>query len=1104
MSQAQSLFKSTSQLCLAIVLSISFAYAQFDTAAVLGSVRDASALAIAGSSVILINTETGVKQSSVTNESGDFQFFNVKIGRYTVTAEAKGFKSVSVSAFTVAVNARQRVDLTLPVGDVKEVITVNEAASLLETDSSSKGQVVGNQEIVNLPLNGRNYADLALLVPGVRKSDLAYGIPPRDGSFNVNGMRSSQNNFIVDGVDNNSYGTSNQGFSNQVVQVSPDAVQEFKVETSSYSAEFGRAGGAILNVSIRSGTNTIHGAAYEFLRNTELNATGYFKPLLNQKPVLIQNQYGGAFGGPIKKDKAFFFADYEGFRRVEKAPQFASIPTLDQRNGIFKGPIQNPFTGEVFNNGIVPAGQITKFGKDILGDLPAPNLPGVGNNLQTLPKQPTDVDKGDVRYDQYFTSKLTAFVRYSHRLSNIIVPASIPGPSGGNSNGNIRVMNYQVAGGTTYNLTPRSVIEFRIGVGKSEGGKTPWFVGTTSLGERFSLPNAPRDPRFTGGVNSQGINGFTTMGVQTSNPQFQNPLVINPKVNYSLLLGKHSIKAGYEYQAINTQIDDFNPKYGADTYAGRFSKVAGTANDNEQFVADFLFGARSNYTLNNAVIVNYRQRMQFFYLADDWKVSRKLTINAGLRYEYATPQYLDNNLISSFDPGTNTLIAAKAGSTYERSLIHPDKNNFAPRLGIAYTVSPKTVIRSAYGVSYIHFNRMGGENLLAYNLPNIVNPTIDQAPLTAGSAGVPLCTNNTQAPGTCFRTTLQGYPDNFLNVDNVKLTNVRTNYIPADYKTSYVQNWHFTIQRELVKDLLLDVAYVGARGNGLMILADYNQAVPNTNTTNLSLQSRRPNQSFGLIQIAFGGGFLTYHGVQAKVEKRFNKGFYLLNSFTYSKSLDNASGHLEANNGDNSRANYRDLRNDKGVTGYDQPFNNTTTFLYDLPFGKGKSFGAGWNKPTDLLLGGWRFSGINTMNSGSPVNLTYSPSSDFSVSGSPNYRPNLIGNPVLDASARTSQPSYVQYLNKDTVVIPTDRSTPFGNAGRNVVRGFGLYQIDMGLHKDFALTERFKMSFRTEAFNVFNRTNFAAPNGNRSAGSFGQISSTYPARQLQFGLKLLF
>ncbi len=1097
-------FRSLFHLCLASALGASPAYAQFDTAAVLGSVRDASSLAIAGGTVVLTSTQTGVKQSTVTAATGDYQFFNVKIGSYTITAEAKGFKSTSVSPFTVTVNARQRVDITLQVGDIKEVITVTEAAAQLETDSSSKGQVVGNAEIVNLPLNGRNYADLALLVPGVRKSDLANGIPPRDASFNVNGMRSSQNNFIVDGVDNNAYGTSNQGFSNQSVQVSPDAVQEFKVETSSYSAEFGRAGGAIVNVSIKSGTNVYHGSAFEFLRNTQLNATGYFKPLQNQKPVLIQNQYGGSFGGPIKKDKMFFFANYEGFRRVEKAIQFASIPTLDQRNGIFKNPVMNPYTGEVFGNGIVPAGQITKLAKDVLADLPAPNLPGTGNNLQTLPKQPTNVDKGDIRYDQYFTSKLTAFARFSDRLSIIQVPAAIPGPSGGNSNGNIRVLNYQIAGGVTYNLTPRSLVEFRIGIGRTEGGKTPLFVGTTSFGERFNLPNAPRDPRFTGGVNGQSINSFSQLGVQGSNPQFQNPLLVNPKVNYSLLMGRHSIKAGYEFQAINTEIDDFNPKYGGDTYAGRFSKAPGTANDNEQFVADFLFGARSNYQLNNAAIVNYRQRMHFLYVADDFKVNRKLTMNIGLRYEYATPQYLDDNKISNYDPIGNTLVAAKAGGIYERSLVHPDKNNFAPRLGLAYSANSRTVIRAAYGISYIHFNRMGGENLLAYNLPNIVNPSIDQSPITAGAAGVALCTSTAQIPGTCFRPTLQGYPDNFLSVANVKQANVRVNYIPSDYKTSYVQNWHFTIQRQLVKDVLLDLAYVGARGNGLMILGDYNQARPNTNTENLTLQARRPIQQFGLIQVAFGGGFLTYHGLQAKVEKRFNQGFYLLNSFTYSKSLDNASGHLEASNGDNSRANYRDLKHEKGLSGYDQPFNNTTTLLYDLPFGKGKRFASGWNKATDAILGGWRLSGINTMNSGTPVNLTYGPSADFSVSGSPNYRPNLLGNPVLPEANRVSQPSFVQYLNPLTVAIPTDRSQPFGNAGRNVVRGFGLYQVDMGLHKDFQLTERFKLSFRTEAFNALNRTNFAVPNSNRSSGSFGQISSTYPARQMQFGLKLLF
>ncbi|HEY3440668.1 MAG TPA: TonB-dependent receptor [Paludibaculum sp.] len=1087
-------------MVLPILLLTPAIQAQFDSATVLGTVRDTSKAALAGSIVTLVNTQTGVSKTTTAADAGNFQFVNVQIGRYTVSAEAKGFKKVSAEEFTVTVNARQRVDLDLPVGDVTEVVNVTAAAAQLETDSSSRGQVVGNQQIVNLPLNGRAYADLALLVPGVRKSDLAYGTSPRDASFNVNGMRSSQNNFVIDGVDNNAYGTSNQGFSNQVVQLSPDAAQEFRVETSSYSAEYGRAGGAIVNVSVRSGTNQFHGSAWEFLRNTELNAVGFFKPVQNQKPVLIQNQYGGAFGGAIVKDKSFFFADYEGLRRVEKTIAFATIPTLDQRNGVFAGPIMNPFTGENFMDGKVPAAQITRFGREVLADLPAPNLPGLSNNYQSLPKQPTNVDKGDVRYDQYFGAKLTAFARYSHRLSEIVAPPAIPGPSGGNSNGQVRVMSWQIAGGATYTLSPQSVIEFRLGASVFEGGKTPWFVGTQSMGDRFKLANFPNDPRYTGGINGQGISGYTGLGVQGSNPQFQNPTVINPKVNYSRLMGVHSLKAGYEYQSINTQIDDFNPKYGSDSYSGRFSKVPGTANNNEQYVADFLFGARSNYQLNNAAVVDYRQRMHFFYLQDDWKVNRKLTLNLGLRYEYATPQWLDGNKLSNFDPATNALIQAKDGGIYERSLVHPDRNNFAPRIGMAYTLTPKTVIRSAYGVSYVHFNRMGGENLLAYNLPNILNPSIDQLAPTTGASGLPLCTSTAQAPGTCFRTTEMGFPDGFLSLANVKQVNVRANYIPSDYKTSYIQTWHFTIQRELAKDVVLDVGYVGTRGVGLMILGDYNQARPNAATENSSLQSRRPISNFGLIQIATGSGYLNYHALQTKIEKRFTKGLYLLNSFTWSKAIDNASGHLEANNGDNSRVNYRDLRNERGLSGYDQPFNNTTTVVYDTPFGRGRKFGGSWNKPTDLLLGGWRLTGINTMNSGNPVNLSYSPSSEFQVSGSPTYRPNLVGPALLPEGQRTVQ----LWLNPANVVVPTDRSMPFGNAGRNSVRAPSLYQLDLGLHKDFGLTERVKLSFRSEAFNLLNKTNLGPPNGNRSSGGFGSITSAYPARQLQFGLKLLF
>ncbi|MBC8165150.1 MAG: TonB-dependent receptor, partial [Bryobacteraceae bacterium] len=833
------------QTTLGILFFATAAHAQFDTAAVLGSVRDATKSPVADATVTLTNVGTGVTQTALTNADGDYNFFNVKIGRYTVSGEAKGFKKIAAEEFTATVNARQRVDLDLQVGDVAEMVTVSSAVAQLETDNSSRGTVVGRQQIVDLPLNGRNYADLALLVPGVRKSDLAYGVPPRDASFNVNGMRSSQNNFMIDGVDNNFYGTSNQGFTNQVVQLSPDAAQEFRVETSNYSAEYGRAGGAIVNVSVRSGTNEFHGSVFEYLRNTSLNATGFFKPLFNQKPTLIQNQYGGSIGGPVLRDKAFFFADYEGYRRTEKAVQFATVPTLSQRNGIFSGPIRNPYTGEVFADGVVPQAQITAFAKGVFAALPSPNLSTVNNNLQTLPRQPTETDKGDVRYDHYLGDKLTFFGRYSYRLSNIQVPASIPGLAGGNSNGNIRVRSWQIAPGATWTLDSRSVLEFRLGVSQTDAGKTPWFVGTDTVGTVYNFPNYPTDARFTGGLYPQSINGYTALGVQGSNPQFQNPMVINPKVNYSLQLGKHSLKAGWEYQSLNIEIDDFNPKAGSDSYSGRFSQVPGTPTNNEQFVADFLFGARSNYQLNNAAIVNYLQKMHFFYVQDDWKIARNLTINAGVRYEYSTPQYVEGDKLSNFDPKTNSLIPAKGGSIFERSLVNPDRNNFAPRLGIAWTLNPKTVIRSAYGISYIHFNRLGGENLLAYNLPNIVSPSIDQLPPTAGPSGLPVCTSTTQSPETCFRPTQLGYPDNFLSVNNVKQINVRANYIPSDYKTSYVQTWHFSVQREIVKDLILDVGYVGTRGVGLMILGDYNQARPNAPEENSSLQSRRPIQNFG-------------------------------------------------------------------------------------------------------------------------------------------------------------------------------------------------------------------------------------------------------------------
>src|SRR5215207_5981154 len=334
-----------------VLLLPSTARAQFDAATVLGNVIDEQGAAVPGATVTLTNLATGIVATAVAEATGAYQFLNVRVGTYKVQAEVQGFSKAVVPSVTVTVNARQRVDLTMKIGGVGETVQVT-GARMLESESSDRGQVIGREQIVNLPLNGRAYADLALLSPGVRQSSISSS---RDASFNVNGMRSSLNNFILDGVDNNSYGTSNQGFSNQVVQASPDAVEEFKVVTNNFSAEYGRAGGAVINATFRSGTNQFHGTAWEFHRNTSLNATGFFKPSSGVKPKLDRNQYGGVFGGPLIRDRAFFFADYEGFRQVSRQVTFASVPTLAQRQGSMGKPVVNPLTGALYADGVIPA-----------------------------------------------------------------------------------------------------------------------------------------------------------------------------------------------------------------------------------------------------------------------------------------------------------------------------------------------------------------------------------------------------------------------------------------------------------------------------------------------------------------------------------------------------------------------------------------------------------------------------------------------------------------------------------------------------------------------------------------------------------------------------
>ena len=1092
--------------------------AQFETATVLGTVQDSNGAIIAGARVTLKNLATGVTVNTQSDSNGNYQFFNVKIGTYEVSAELEGFSKALAENVNVTVNARQRVDLALKTGALTETVTVSaEAVKLLDTDSSDRGQVITRQQIVNLPLNGRSYADLALLSPGVRRSILsAQESGTRDASFNVNGLRSSLNNFVLDGVDNNFYGTSNQGFSNQVMQPSTDAVQEFKVQTNNFSAEFGRAGGAVINTSIRSGTNGYHGSVYDFVRNTSLNAVGFFKPARGVKPVLIQNQFGGTIGGPIIKDKTFFFFDYEGFRRITRTltGNVTTIPNLNERQGILGVNVRIPYdfvdsTGTLQRAGtIINAGSpvpMTSFARKVLADLPSPVNTAATNNFENLPRNRFYNDKGDLKIDHNFSQKTTAFARLSQRKMNNFEAPTIPGPLFSPANAFIRVLNQQLAVGATHNVSSTSLLEVRLGVSRAKAGKTPTNVGGPNMFDLYGITGLPTDSIIAGGLNTQSISGYSSVGRQNSNPQHQDPTVINPRINYTFVAGRHSLKTGYEYLRINTVIEDFHPKYGEDLYAGQFSRPTGAASNNLYNLADFFFGARSTYNLNNVALLNYRQRMHFTYLQDDFKFSPKLTLNLGLRYEFATPQYEADNHLANFDPVTRTLVQAKDGSLFSRSGVHPDRNNFAPRIGLAYQLTPRTVVRSGYGISYVHFNRLGGENILGYNGPFIVGASIAQQTSQA------LCIGNNFIG--CFRPTQAGYPDGLTSPANFNPLAARVNFTPSDARTGYVQSWHLTVQRELLPNLLLDVAYVGNHSVKLVTLADFNQARPNNTsdpTGGTPLQDRRPIPGYSFIQASFPGGQTNYHALQLKLERRFSSGLYLLNSFTWSKAIDNVAGHLEANNGDNSRLNIRDIRADRGVSNYNQPFNNTTSVVYDLPFGRNRRFAANIRGYADAVIGGWRMTLINTMSSGLPVNLTYSPASQFVVGSSLTYRPNLTGQPLI---ADSSDPNH--YLNFNAVAIPTDRSRPFGNAGRNIVAGPNFIQTDLGLHKSFPVWgEKTKLEFRMEAFNLFNRTNFTAPDSNASnirfdsngnyTGSYGKITSAFPARQIQFALKLYF
>jgi len=1098
-------------LFLAVCAAACLGFAQVGTSEVLGTVRDASHSTVAKATVTLTSVETAISTKTTTDTNGEYDFLNVKVGRYTLTVEATGFSKATADV-AVDVEARQRVDISMQVGVVSDSVTVSSGVATLDTDNSEHSQVVNTTAIVELPLNGRNYADLALLSTNAIKSPIAVSFSasgtPREGSFNVNGMRSTYNNFMLDGVDNNSYGTSNQGYSSQLVQPSPDSLAEFKVITGTFSAEYGRVGGGVVNAAMKSGSNQFHGSAWEFLRNTDLNATGFlFSPAVFIKPSLQRNQFGATIGGPIVKDKLFFFGDYEGYRQLQRYLNFDSIPDMTDRLGILPVTVVNPQTGVVYPaNTQIPIQQLNPFAYYALSNLPATNSAGCSNPgataLPTTCRTNNDEalllirdysDKFDGKLDGQINDRMAAFLRFSQRKDLQYYAPDLTGPSGGDGNGYIHAIDQNASAGYTWSVSPDSILEARLSFSHMVAGKEPPYLGGASLASMFGgFAGLPTTPSLTGGLNTQTVTGFTALGRQTSNPQFQNPTAWTPSLSFSKTIGKHSLKVGYQYMNIRTEILDTNPIYGQDTYSGGFSKPSGGATDATSYsLADFIFGLPNTINQGSYTVVNLRQFVHSLYAQDDYRITPKLTLNLGLRWEFASPLHERDNNYSNFDPTTDTMLRATNGSLYDRSLVHPNYGDFGPRIGLAYNIDTKTVLRGGYGISYTFFNRPGSAQE-GINAPQALFGVLSQSnPLSS-----------------TFLTTQNSFSLNIASpaAFNPALSNVV--YTPPNSPWPMIQNWMLSVQRQLPFNTIFELSYNGNQSTHLPIIADYNQAATNPVGQTIAYTARVPIPAFGPITWLDPAGVNHYDGLSARLEHRFAKGLYLLNSFTWGKGMGDSeqaleyyAGYFEAN-----PQNIHNLAAEKGPSSFDVKVNNVTSVVYQLPFGKGRQFGANMNPVLDAILGGWELNAINTAHTGTPLNVIYNATGANQISslsndyrGEPFPRPNVTGNATSQSRSQMLNTYFAGY----TFTTPSPNQE-FGDLGRNAFRTPGFWQWDNGIDKSFRVSEDVRVQFRSEFFNILNHTNFGIPDTKTSDAAFGTIRSTYPSRQIQFALKLTF
>ncbi len=1054
-------------------------HAQFEYGEILGTIRDSSGAVVNGAKVTVRGLQTNVQGSVLTNDVGNYSFPNLRAGTYEVTALSTGFRPSKSDALLVRVGDRLRMDITLEPGQITEQVTVQaDAAPLLETDTSTRGQVIQRQQIQELPLNKRDYTQLVLLAPGTTYNpDQRLG-----GAISINGNRSLQNDYQLDGVDNNSHATSFRGDRVDVMLPSVDAVEEFRIQSNAYSAEYGHSAGAVVNVTIKGGSNQLHGAAWEFFRNDDLDAHGWTPTLGGAKPEVRFNLFGANLGGPIRKEKTFFFVNYEGDRERNGVIFQATVATPALQQGDFSSPPAglgstlkavpvDPNSGAPFPNAMIPRSRWSTVSARILAypQFPVPNAASLittpGAYIHTVANS-VQSDKFDIRIDHYLTSKLRLFGRYSFSDSTTFRPAPFNGYAEGSNNdqfGNTLTRGQSAVLGSTVNVSTNTLLDLRVGYTRLGANVFPPNFGSPSSTELLGIPNTPQGPKINAGWPKFNISGLSAFGSTTSQPQYQIPNTYLASGVISLQRGAHSVRTGTDITYIQTAILDV-------------SAVRGTFNFSNTWTGnpwgDFLLGLPASYTQTSLFVAYNRNQIYNFFVQDDYRILPHLTLNLGLRYEYGTPIYEKYNRLSNYDLATGKLLLATDPGARSNSLINGDHTNFAPRVGFAWTAMPRLVVRAAYGMFYQHTFRQGRENLLAENPPFLHDLT------------------RSQGPGSPAFVTLDGGPPaNFFASALPTDQAVRGN--DPNLRAGNVQQWNLTLQYALAKDWIFEAGYVGNRGTHLSRFWNANQ--PHIAGPSGTLAARRPNPGFGDVEYMDSGGSSFYNSFQSRLEKRFSHGLTLLHSFTFARGLDNVGAWNDPNGSLYPQDAYN-FANEKALAENIVKLNSVASWVYETPFGKNRRFLRSSGSLVDAFLGGWQIDGIWNWRSGLPLTISSPACANCAMGGDRTTRADV----VPGVSPSVSNPGPPAWFNPSAFVA---QSTPYGTVGRDTIWAPGLQQWDLGFAKRFTVSEQRYFQFRGELFNAFNQVNLKMPASTAGAAGFGTITAALPGRNVQFGLK---